>query len=102
MKGLSIPLNQKGAEEFDHGVLESENLIYIDFPDEEVDRLFDDNVVEDINNAFDLAIDDYESRQISKEKIKGVMNMVSENKYPVFYKALTIANKQGLFLSVDL
>lgn len=102
MKGLSIPLNQTGIEEFDCGVLKSDNLVYIDFPDEEVDRLFDDDVIDKINNSCDLGIDDYESRQIPKDKLAMVISMVDSQKYPIFYRALGMALEKGEFLSVDL
>lgn len=101
-KGLSIPLNEKGVSEYDYGVLESENLIFIEFPECEVNDLFNSGTVDIINEQYRLGIDDYESTLIPKDVLGDVISHISESKYPVFYKALKIAAEKGEFLALDL
>ena len=102
MKALSIPLNQIGVEDYENGVLESPNLICFVFPDSEVDNLFDEGVIENINEECGLGIDDYESTIISKTDLESILIYISKNKYPIFHKAITIALDKGEFLALDL
>ncbi len=106
---MSIPKNEIGLDEYDHGVDSSENLIAIVFPEEEVYALFSDGIFDKINDllfenekASYLGIDDYESEWIPQELLNDCIEMVHKNKYPVFYKALQLASEYKMPLWIDL
>ncbi len=72
-KCLVIPKNREGEIDSDYGRYDTPNIVCIIFPNEEVDRMFDDGVVETLNRKCDIGIDDYESEEIPFEKIEIVM-----------------------------
>ncbi len=98
-KWITIPRNEMGEKEYEHGVEESENLISFTIPENEYITLWD--VFETINDRFGLLIDDFESEIIPAEMIHEVITLVSKEKYPVFYDALMQAQKYNAFLALD-
>ena len=98
-KWITIPKNEMGEKEYEHGVEESENLISFTIPENEFATLWD--VFETINKNIRLLIDDFESEIIPAEMIHDVITLVSKEKYPVFYDALITAQKYDTYLAFD-
>ena len=100
IKWLTVPINEKGIYEYDHGVQGTPNLHEYTLDAKEMDDLAEAGVFAYINDKCNLMIDDYESEIIPSESLKKCFEEIK--KYPgTFLKAAEDAIKQHTFLALD-
>jgi len=98
---LSVPLNEKGIEELEYGVEQSDNIKVIYLSDSEFEELYQSGGVFDrINEECDLMIDDFESETISNDKLGYCLSIV-ENKHIKLMEALNLAKEYNTFVDLD-
>jgi len=97
---LTVPINEKGIEEYDHGIKNTENMIETILPEKEYVELEDSGIFEFINEKCDLLIDDYESEIIGADDLRKCINQIELHK-SVFLDAAYQAMKYTTFLALD-
>ena len=98
---LTVPYNEKGVQEYNHGIEKSENLYTVALPEEEFAALVTPFRL--INKECDLMIDDYESTTIAAEHLKKCQSIIAnaQENTPVFTKALETAIQYNTMLALD-
>ena len=98
---LTIPYNQKGMEEYDCGIQESNCMCTLELPDDEFETLL--HCFETLNKEFGLLIDDYESEMIADDALircKEIIETV-EKQVPVFNRAVKTALRYNTVVFLD-
>ncbi len=101
---LTVIKNERGLEEYDCGVEESENIKVYELPENEFEGLCKSGVFKKINNECNLMIDDYESELLSVDDLKKcekymINDVVKASK--IFCTAVLIAIETGVALGID-
>ncbi len=97
---LSVPINNQGIEEYDHGIEDTANIIETLLPENEFYELQTNGVFEQINKTCDLLIDDYESEIITAQNLINCKSIIQELT-GVFAEAAHKAIEHGTFLALD-
>ena len=84
---ISVPLNEKGIEDYNYGKEESINI-----------KVFELN---EINNSCDLLIDDYESEEISGKNLIIALDISIKNKCKILTQALELAIEMNTLVGLD-
>jgi hypothetical protein len=98
---LSVPINEKGIEEYDYGVEDTSNIKTFMLSEREFDVLYHQGIFDSINEECELFIDDYESEVISKENFETCDKIIGNANVPVFSEALELAKKYDTLLGLD-
>lgn len=101
MKFISVPLNDIGEKEYDHGGENSPNLIVIELPEQEFTYLKNSSVFNMLNEDFGLMIDDYESEVIPLKALNKVSKNIDEKSAPIFSEAIHKAQEKQTFVGLD-
>ena len=99
---LSVSINEKGIEEYDYGVEDTENIrtFLLDYSEFEV--LYNvGGIFDKINDSCNLLIDDYESEIITKEHFNKCKELIQDQNVPIFAEALNLAIKYDTLLGLD-
>jgi hypothetical protein len=98
---LTVPYNDKGVQEYNNGVEESENLYTVELPENEFLALVSSFGL--INKECGLMIDDYESETIAGKHLKKCRSIIAnvQESIPVFTKALETAIEYKTLLGLD-
>lgn len=101
-RGLYVPLNREGLEEYHHMGEESENLSYCYFPSKEFQYLWP-SLACDISDITGVFIDDYEERDLTADDCRKCYNLVEKHKdkIPVFWKMFNLAIEKNTLLGVS-
>jgi len=102
-KWLTVPLNQKGIEEYDVGISGTDNMKEFELSDAEFLELMVAGVFANINVQCKLLIDEYESEYIDGANIDVAKAIIESapNKYGVMLEAITLAKEKGTALGID-
>lgn len=94
--------NQKGQDEYNIGIWQSDNLDMLDLPEKEFNELFF-NVFMPINKKCELLIDDFEAELIEKRDIPIAKKIMEDQGYTkgVFYKAVCESDKNGYAIALE-
>ena len=76
-KYITVPINQKGIDEYHKMVFESPNFLSFVLPEEEYEILDRHHVFDIINEKFDKMIDIYESEAIDANQLTLVKKEIS-------------------------
>lgn len=60
-RALLVPLNEKGINDFDHGIEDSKDCVCVDFPEKQYNAV--KQVLSGFSDEHHLMIDDYESAE---------------------------------------
>lgn len=98
---LTVPYNEKGIQEYNNGVEESENLYTVELPEDEFIALVKSFGL--INKECDLLIDDCESESINGDHLIKCQDIIAnvKERIPVFAKALDMAIDNKTLLALD-
>ena len=98
---LTVPYNEQGITEYNSGVEESENLYTVELPENEFAALI--NPFGAMNSECDLLIDDYESEEITADKLMKCRQIIANLKdnIPVFFKAIEMAIEKNTMIALD-
>ena len=101
-RGLWVPLNEEGMEEYHHMGEESENLYSCYFPSEEF-QYFDNNFVWDIYDITNVLIEDYEEETLTADDCRKCYKIVEKHKdkIPTFWKMFNLAIEKNTLLGVS-
>jgi len=97
---LTVPINERGIEEYDHGIENTENMIEIMLPEKEYVELKESGIFEFINEKCDLLIDDYESEIIDADDLRKCITQIELHK-GIFLDHAYQAMKYKTFLALD-
>ena len=103
-KIASVPINKKGEEELDTMVLEPENVIDFEIPEEEYSELRKNGVFNTINAKADLLIDDYEEERIPYEALplcNKIINDIVVCTQGLFARSIRTALSHGTFVDLS-
>ncbi|MCI6191105.1 MAG: hypothetical protein MSA89_12250 [Clostridium sp.] len=98
---ISVPLNEKGIEDYNYGKEDSNNIKVFELSENEFDNLYNNGIFDKINFECNLLIDDYESEEISGSNLEMALNIVKENKCDTLVKALELAIKYNTLVGLD-
>lgn len=101
---IIVPINQQGVIDYETDLGKRENLKEFDFPEDEIDFLFNEWVVDVLNDTFGIRINEYEEEIIENEFLKETEKIVSKykEKIPVFYNALQLAIEKDTEVCLEL
>lgn len=101
---IVIPVNQQGITDYETNIAKRDNLKEFDFPESEMRFLFDEGIVDVLNDTFGIWIDEYEEEVIGNQFLKETENIVAEHKdkIPVFYSALQFAMEKNTEMCLEL
>ena len=101
---IVVPVNQQGITDYETDCTKRDNLKEFDLPENEIAFLFDEGIVDDLNDAFDIWIDEYEEEVIENKFLKETENIIAEHKdkLPVFYNALKFAIEKDTQMCLEL
>ena len=97
---LTVPLNEKGKEEYDFGYDHKDNLKNIVLSEDEFNHLAQSGVFNHINDMCGLMIDDYESEIISSSDLKKCLDELNDYEGD-FLRASKLAIQYNTFLALD-
>lgn len=98
---ISVPLNQKGVEEYDYGQENSKNIKEYTIGEKEFDKIYEAGIFGEINDSCDLLIDAYESEIIKDENLKIALEIAKNNNCKVLIKALELAIEKNTLVGLD-
>ena len=101
---IIVPINQQGIIDYETDLGKRENLKEFDFPEDEIDFLFSEGVVDVLNDTFGIWIDEYEEEVIGNQFLKETEKIVAEHKdkIPVLYSALQLAIEKDTEICLEL
>ncbi|MDD6488381.1 MAG: hypothetical protein PUG48_01005 [Clostridia bacterium] len=101
---LLVPLNNKGMEEYNFCIEDTDNILEIDLPTAEYNLLISNNIFSKFNETFILNISDYECEEINTENLSKAFEIIKPiaDKLPVFVSCLNIAIEKGTLLGINL
>ncbi len=76
-KYITVPINQKGIDEYSHMDFETENLLSFVLPEDEYEKLDRHHVFDIINTKCGKMIDVFESEKVSADDLKSVYRDIS-------------------------
>ena|GEM_PF-6382798 len=99
---IIIIKNQKGYDEYDTGIWQSDNLEMLNLPEKEFNELFF-NVFMPINKKCGLLIDDFEDELIETKNIPIAKKIMEDKGHTtgVFYKAVCECDKNGYAIGLE-
>lgn len=99
---ITVPKNEKGYEEYDYGIMHTENMDQFKLPTAEYDKLIDSGVFRILENTYKgLYIDAFESCTITADQLKAVYDAINVID-GVFIKAVDLAIKYGTCIYMNL
>lgn len=98
---ISVPLNEKGIEDYNYGKENSDNIKLFKLSENEFDNLCNNGIFDKINFKCNLLIDDYESEEISASNLEIALNIVKKNKCNILVEALELAIKHNTLVGLD-
>lgn len=99
-KWITVPINEKGCQEYKDGYEHTENMLEYIIPHDEFRLLWKNRIFDIINNRFNLLIDDYESESVTADQLKTVYNAINGVK-GVFLQAVNKAIEFGTEICLD-
>lgn len=98
---ISVPLNEKGIEDYNYGKEESINIKVFELNEIEYNNIDEAGVFNEINNSCDLLIDDYESEEISGKNLIIALDISIKNKCKILTQALELAIEMNTLVGLD-
>ena len=77
LRYIRVPKDKKAMEDYDYGVQKEEQMEELVLSEESFDKLWELGVFEQINEACDVLIDDYEEEVLKLEKIPTALGVVT-------------------------
>jgi len=101
---LTVPLNEKGKEDYDFGVEGGENTYECIMPEEEFSALDYSGILDRVSEMYRLDISEYESEIVGVDAAETMLQLIDENKVnvPTAKRALEMAIEKGTFIAFDL
>ena len=100
---LVIPKNKQGIDDYEY-CLETENIMNIDFPSEEVACFYENKFDGYLNRIFGMFIGECEPDVVANAHLKDFKTFVEpfKDKMPVFYNALCLAIEFDTELGIEI
>ena len=101
---LLVPLNNKGMEEYNFCIEDTENILEADLPTSEYNLLVNNGIFSKFNETFVLNISEYECEEINTENLSKAFEIIKpiKNELPVFVNCLNVAIEKGTLLGINL
>lgn len=101
---IVVPVNKQGITDYETDVTKRDNLEEFDFPENEIVFLFDEGIVDILNDTFGIWIDEYEEEVIENKFLKETKKIIEKHKekIPVFYSALQLAIEKDTEICFEL
>lgn len=100
---IVVPKNKQGMEDYEY-CLETENVMNIDFPSEEVACFYENDFDGYLNRTFGMFIGEWEPDVVSNAHLKDFKAFVEpyKDKMPAFYNALCLAIEYDTELGIEI
>lgn len=98
---ISVPLNQKGIEEYDYGQENSKNIKEYAIGENEFNKIDKTGIFDNINNSCDLLIDVYESEIIKEDNLKLALDIAKKMDIAILIEALELAMEKNTLVGLD-
>jgi hypothetical protein len=98
---ISVPLNEKGIEDYNYGKEESNNIRVFQLKEDEYNNIDESGIFNEINNSCDLLIDDYESEEIKGNNLEIALDISKKNECEVLIQALELAIENNTLVGLD-
>ena len=105
---IRVPKNAAAAKQYDNGVIEEQEMITFSLDDTQFNNLLQLGVFDELNDACDILIDDYEEEVIEWKQIpialSVIASLIKDNPNELLYqlqKLFILAQKNGTLVGFD-
>lgn len=105
---IRVPKNTAAAEQYNYGIIDEREMVTLSINNAQFDHLLKLGVIDELNDACDALIDDYEEEVIGLEQIPTALSVIAsliqDNPDKLLYqlqRLFMIAQKSGTLVGFD-
>lgn len=105
---IRVPKNAEAAKQYNYGIIDEQEIVTLSINNAQFDHLLKLGVLDELNDACDALIDDYEEEVIGLEQIPTALSVIAsliqDNPDKLLYqlqKLFILAQKNGTLVGFD-